>query len=63
MTFVFAVPDRPVKHADCTNYTLAHTNTVGRVELIRLWVAKITLNPDYEAEDGPQLRAATHFVR
>ena len=27
-----------------------------------VWMAKITLNPDYEAEEGPGQRAATHFV-
>lgn len=59
----FGAPGGPIKHTDSRHHTHTDTNTVGRVELIRLFVAKITLNPDYEAEDGLGLRAATYFVR
>lgn len=44
-------------------HTHTHVQTLWQVKINQFWMAKITLNPDYEAEYGPGQRAATHFVR
>lgn len=60
--FAFGATCSWIKIETVAGSSHTHSQHCG-VKLIRLWMAKIILNPDYEAEEGPGQRAAPHFVR